>query len=62
MSSHPKRKSHSTLNTMSRTPSASGLATTVRPKGHSTNPASLNAWIPNGMPMIVMHIKSPAKV
>ncbi len=61
-SSHPTKKSHSRLKTMSRTVSASLLATTVRPKGHRTNPASLNAWIPNGMPMIVMHIRSPAIV
>ena len=47
------------LKTSSSTPPPSGVRTTVRPNGHSTKPASLNAWMPNGMPMIVMHITRP---
>jgi hypothetical protein len=43
----------------------SGLATrsvysTCRPNGHSANPASLNAWMPNGMVMMRMNITIPA--
>ena len=34
--------------------------TTTRPNGHRAYPASLNDWIPNGMPMIVMHWMTPA--
>jgi hypothetical protein len=34
--------------------------TIIRPNGHSEKPANLNACSPNGIPMIVMNITSPA--
>jgi hypothetical protein len=42
-----------------------GLATrapysTCRPNGHSAKPASLKAWMPNGIVMIRMNITIPA--
>ena len=39
---------------------AVGFFTTVRPKGHSEYPASLNACTPNGIVMIRMNITMPA--
>ena len=33
--------------------------TAARPKGHSVKPASLKAWIPKGMPMMVAIITTP---
>ena len=40
---------------------AVGLAMVVRPKGQTTNPAMRNAAIPNGMVMIRMHARMPAR-
>ena len=34
--------------------------TTVRPNGQSEYRASLNAWSPNGIVMIRMHMSTPA--
>ena len=39
---------------------APGRWTTDLPKGQSAKPASLKLWIPNGIPMIVMHWITPA--
>ena len=55
---HPNRTSHRMLNPTSRHP-PSGERATLRPNGQSENWASLNAWIPKGMPMIVMQISRP---
>ena len=40
---------------------ADGLRTTVRPNGQSTNPASRNAAIPNGMVTTSSIITTPAR-
>jgi hypothetical protein len=39
---------------------APGLSATVLPNGQSANPASLNDWIPNGIVMMKMQLRTPA--
>ena len=38
---------------------APGRGTAVRPNGQSANPASLNAWRPNGIVMMKRQLRMP---
>jgi hypothetical protein len=59
-SHHPASTNHRTF-AMACTPLCrSGRRTSARPNGHRANPASLKACSPNGMPMMVMHMSTPA--
>ena len=60
-SSQPNSTSHSTLNTVCSTVEPVPVGTTVRPNGHNTKPASLNACTPNGMPTMVTQHTRPAR-
>ncbi len=43
-------------------PAPVGSLTTLRPKGHITKAAILNAWIPNGIPIIVKQKMNPENI
>ena len=55
----PNSTSQMMLNTISRNPSDPLSETISLPNGQRANPASLKAWMPNGIPMMVMHMIRP---
>ena len=58
-SHQPANRNHSTLPIAEAAP-APGAATVVRPNGQTTNAASRNEAMPNGMVTINRHASTPA--
>ena len=58
--SHQPNSIHSTLNTICRQPASFSVGTKSWPKGHNANTPILNSCTPKGIPIIVMHITTPA--
>ena len=58
-SHHPINTTQTRFPTPYRTGDDPGVGTTARPTGQRAKPASLKAWIPKGIPMMVIIKASP---